>query len=44
MCQPDFYNDIEQVSQITHDYDVLKKESNQLLNQWEDLALDLEDA
>ncbi len=44
MCQPDFYNDIEQVSQITHDYDVLKKESDQLLNQWEDLALDLEDA
>jgi ATP-binding cassette subfamily F protein 3 len=44
MCRPDFYDDAEQAAQIAQDYEALKKESNHLLNQWEELALDLEDA
>lgn len=44
MCQPDFYDHPEQAAKITQDYETLKKESDRLLNQWENLATDLENA
>lgn len=43
MCQEDFYNNPEQVKDISTEYHELKKSSDALLEEWEELAAKLED-
>ncbi|MGL4282350.1 hypothetical protein [Eubacterium aggregans] len=43
MCQPSFYDDMVYAQKITDDYHALKADNENIIQQWEDLALQLEE-